>query len=108
MFITDPNSFEVLMVFLHKYTTMYIYSDAVKYQIIGETQAPLLATLPFQGNPNEQCFWSFNPPYYISVTQKALSSMEIRICTDTGDLVPIETSGRVVVLLHFRRQGSIL
>ena len=63
MFISDPNSFRVRRAFLDKYTTMYIYCDAVKYQIIGDTQAPLLATLPIQGISNEQCVWSFNPPY---------------------------------------------
>ena len=60
-FITDLNCFVVRRAFLHKCTTMYIYCDAVKYQIIGDTQDPLLATLPIQRSPNEQCFWSLNP-----------------------------------------------
>ena len=108
IFITDPNCFGTRRAFLHKYSTMYIYCDAVKYQIIVYTQAPLLAALPIQGTQNEQCFWSFNPPYYISVNQKALASIEIRICTDTGDLFPFDSSGRVVVQMHFRRQCSLL
>ena len=108
IFITDTNTFGVRRAFLYKHTIMYIYCDAVKYTIIGDTQAPLLATLLIQGTPNEQCFWGFNPPYYISVNQKALSSFEIRICTDTGDLFPFDHSGRVVVQLHFRRQRSLL
>ena len=65
---------------------MYIYCDAVKYQIIADTQAQLLATLPFQRTSNHQCFGSFNPRYHISVNQNTLCSLEIRICTDIGDL----------------------
>ena len=93
IFIAHPNSLGVRRAFLHKYTTMYLYCDAVNYQIICDTQALLLSTLPIQVIPNEQCFWSFNPPYYISVHHKALSSLEIRICTDTGDLFPFDSSG---------------
>ena len=52
MWINDPNSFGVRRAFLHKYTTMYIYCDAVKYQIIGCTQCSFLATLTIQGIPN--------------------------------------------------------
>ena len=75
IFITDPNCFGTRRAYLHKYSPMYIYCDAVKYQIIVDTHAPLIASLPIQGTPNEQCFWSFNPRYYISLNQKALSSL---------------------------------
>ena len=40
IFIIDPNCFGTRRAFLHKYSTMYIYCDAVKYQIIGDSQAP--------------------------------------------------------------------
>ena len=108
IFITELNCLGVRTAFLHKYNTHYIYCDAVKYQIIGDIQAPLLATLPIEGTPNAQCFCSFNRPYCISVNKKAVSSLEIRICTDTGALFPFASFGRVVVQRHFRRHRSLL
>ncbi|KAF0147103.1 MAG: hypothetical protein FD188_3549, partial [Ignavibacteria bacterium] len=63
IFITDPNCFGVRRAFLHNCMKLCIYFDAVKYKIIGRTQAPLLATLRIQGIPNDQSFVSFNPPY---------------------------------------------
>ena len=84
--------------------SMYIYCDAIKYQIVGDTQAPLLASLAIQGKPGDQCFWAFNPHYYIPVSQKTISTIELRICTENGDKFPFHPSGRVVIQLHFRRQ----
>ena len=55
-YLTYSKNFNVRKAFLKKYDTMYIYCDAVKYQIVGDTQAPLVATLPIQGTPNDQCY----------------------------------------------------
>ena len=91
---------------LENLSTMYIYCDVIKYQIVGDTQAPLLATLPVQGAPTEQIYWGFNPPYYIPVNQKTITSIEIKICTDTGEVIPFDITGRVVCNLHFRRDRT--
>ena len=106
LYVATPSKFHGNRAMLQTFSTMYIYCDAIKYQVVGDTQAPLLATLAVQGSYGAQCFWPFNPPYYIPVNQKTISTLELRICTDTGEIFPFHPSGRVVIQLHFRRQKS--
>ena len=100
-FISYPNCFVLRLAFLHQDTTMSIYCYAVKYQIIGVTKAALLANLPIQGIPKEECFWSFTPPYFISLNQTAVSYLEILICTDTGNIVSIRAIGECCCRIAF-------
>ncbi len=86
-------------------TSMYIYSDICEYQLIGDSQAPLLGILPIDGQHKQQRYWSFVPPYYIGVTRAFLSEIELRICTDTGDLLPFTSDSTVVVRIHFRKKS---
>ena len=88
--------------------SMYIYSDIIKYQMVGDVQAPLLGILPVQGRYREQVFWHFTPPYYIPVSKNHIETIEIRLCTDTGEVFPILGNGKVISRLHFRRKHSIL
>lgn len=92
---------------LDRLNSMYIYCDVIRYQIVGDIQAPLLGTLPIQGKPNDQIYWCFNPAYYMPVNQRSISTIQMRICTDTGDLFPFDPSGRVVCRLHFRRKRAL-
>ena len=87
-------------------TSMYIYSDICEYQLVGDSQAPLLGILPIDGQHKQQRYWSFVPPYYIGVTKSYLSEIELRICTDTGDLVPFTSDSAVVVRIHFRKKAA--
>ena len=107
LFISEPGKSEDIKTQMEYLNTMYIYCDIVKFQIVGDTQAPLLSTLVVQGYPGEQIFCGFNPPYYIPLNQKSISTIEVRICTDTGDLVPFDPSGRVIIQLHFKRHRSV-
>ena len=85
--------------------SMYIYSDICDYQLVGDSQAPLLGILPIDGQHKQQRYWSFVPPYYIGVTRAFLSEIELRICTDTGDLLPFTSDSTVVVRIHFRKKS---
>ena len=89
--------------YMENLSTMYIYCDLIKYQIVGDTQAPLLAALAVQGDQGDQCFWGFNPPYYIPLNQNSFSSIQIKICTPFGEPFPFDPSGRVVLQMHLRR-----
>ena len=100
-FITYNYCFGIRRRFLYNYRTMYI---VVHLSIIGEIEAPLHATHPIQGIPNEQSFSSFNPPYSISLNQKALSFLEIRLYSETRELISFEAIWRFVVQLLLKRQ----
>jgi hypothetical protein len=106
LYTSLPNLVKGPKITLTKFTTMYIHCDAIKYQIVGNSQLPLLAILPIQGTPNEQCHWSFNPAYYLPLNPKSLTTLEIKICTAKGDPFPFGKDGVVVLQLHFRRKRA--
>jgi len=93
---------------LNTIPSIYIYSDIIKYQFVGDAKVPLLGVLPVQGVDGEQQYWSFNPPYYIPVAISTLSSVNIHLADDKGDEIPFFGDGKVVARLHFRRVRGIL
>ena len=84
--------------------SMFIYSDIIKYQTVGDVQAPLLGVLPVRGSYKEQAFWNFSPPYYIPVAKTDFDTINISLWTDTGDAFPLLPHGKVICRLHFRRK----
>ena len=90
---------------LFNINTIYVYSDIGQYQLIGDTQAPLLGILPVEGSHKQQRFWSFAPAYYVPVNKSYITTIEIQLCTDIGDKIPFDTDSCVVTRLHFRRKA---
>ena len=93
---------------LNTISSIYIYTDIIKYQFVGDVKVPLLGVLPVQGLDGEQQYWSFNPPYYIPLALSTLSSVNIHLADDKGDEIPFFGDGKVVARLHFRRVRGIL
>ena len=88
--------------------SIYIYSDIIKYQFVGDVKVPLLGVLPVQGVDGDQQYWGFNPPYYIPVAMSTLSSVNIHLADDKGDEIPFFGDGTVVARLLFLRVRGIL
>ena len=89
--------------FLDDMTTIYVSTDLVEYQLVGNTQVPLMGVFPIQGEHGKQLYWSFNPPYYIPVTKYLVPDIEILLSTATGETVEI-LEGDVISRLHFRKR----
>ena len=85
---------------------MFVYSDIVELSLVGDTQAALLGSLPIQSQFGEQAFWSFNPPYYVRLREKHITTITIQLCDDTGEAFPIEDV-KVMCRLNFRRVGML-
>ena len=85
--------------------SMFIYSDIVEPQMVGDTCVPLLRNITVktggvtQGNA---VYRVFNSPHYVPVRAKYLETIQIDIRKDTGENVPFER-GKLMVKLHFRR-----
>ena len=82
--------------------TLYIYSDVIDYQIVGNSKAILMGVVPLKGKHGEQQSWQFNPFQYIDIRTSTIPSISMRICTPTGEEVPF-MSGDILCRLHFRR-----
>ena len=87
--------------------SIYLYSDIIRDQIVGNTLCPLLGVLPVQTSENTlQSYWAFNPPYYMPIRYNRLNTMTIKLCSETGEAIPFlkENAGHVIVRMNFRRK----
>ena len=87
--------------------SMFVYSDIIKYQTVGDVQAPLLGVLPVKGESKHQSYWACQPPYYIPIVSNNFNTINIRLCTDSGDPFPLVDNGKVICRLHFRRKRLV-
>ena len=83
--------------------SVFVYSDIIDYQIVGNSKAMLLGVFPTKGEHGEQQSWQFNPLQYITVKMRTLQSIRLKLCTPTGNLVPFQ-SGDTLCRLHFKRK----
>ena len=86
---------------------LYVYSDIVEHQIVGDTRAPLLRTVAVQNRYGKDISINYERPHYIPVKQKLFQEIEIDIRDSAGRKIPFQR-GRVVVKLHFRKRAPSL
>ena len=85
-------------------TTLFIYSDIIKYQYVGDTQAPLMGVCPVTGRDGDQCHYVFNPPFYIPLNTQSIPTIEVKVMDDYGDIIPFEPTGKVLCRIILRRR----
>ena len=88
---------------LYDIYTMYIYSDIIEPNIVGDQSARLLDIIPVSNEDHLMAVYRAERPRYVPVQSKAISFPKIEIMTDEGKPVPFDDSGRVVVKLHFKK-----
>ena len=87
--------------------SLYVYSDIVQPQIVGNTYAPLLRFCHITGGHGETVNTIFYAPYYIPVLVNEIDKIDIKIKTDTGIPVPF-LFGNVICKLHFKKKRLTL
>ena len=83
---------------------LYVYSNINQLIRIGDTQAPLLAILPFDDSkcvPHVER--TFKYPMYISLMRNRIAQIDIEIRDDTGQLVPFTEDALTTLRIHFRQ-----
>ena len=83
-------------------STIYVYCDIVDPQIVGDTSAQLLKSIPAQGKFGDVIAKTFTNIQYVPIRTKSFEVVEVLLRIDTGDPVPFER-GKVVITLHFRQ-----
>ena len=68
--------------------SIFLYSDIIDYQIVGISRATLMGLFAMKGQHGELQSWPFNTQQYIEIPVSYIKSVEIRFCTQTGELVP--------------------
>ena len=82
--------------------TLFVYSDLVEHQIVGNVRAPLLRTVTVKEKHGRDVSLIYEQPHYLPVNKKLFDTIEINIRDATGRKVPFQR-GRVVVKLHFKK-----
>jgi hypothetical protein len=81
---------------------MYVYSDIVSPNMVGDVQTPLLRVVALKGNRGDMISEVFHNPYYVPVARRGFDTIEININTELGEPMPFG-SGKSVAVLHFRK-----
>lgn len=85
--------------------TLFVYSDIADYQVIGDTVAPILRTLPIKANTAFQMIVErFDSPHYVKVIRNHIESIQVTIASDLGADAKFEV-GKSLVKLHLRKAG---
>lgn len=81
---------------------MYVYSDIVRNEFIGDTMAPLLRIVAVDDKPHGTiASKTFNSPHYVKVGKRFFDLIDIDIRNSLGKAAPFEF-GTLTSKLHFR------
>ena len=87
--------------------TLYVYTNIIEPQIVGNTCVPLLRLVHVHGTPGEFIEKIYTSPHYLPVIVKDLETINIAIKSDSGQLIGFN-SGKTVVKLHFRKKRLLI
>ena len=82
-------------------STIYVYCDIVEPQVIGDTNAQLLKTIPVEGKFGDVIAGTFTNIQYVPIQRRSFENIEILLGNDTGDPVPFER-GKVVIIHYIQ------
>ena len=82
---------------------IYVYSDIVQTQLVGDTSVPLLTIVPVEGEYGKMVFREYSTPVYTNLSTNIFSTIEIYLMDSAGRYIPFEF-GKVTVLLHFTKE----
>ena len=82
---------------------MYIYSDIIEEQFVGDAKARLLRNVVTQKKFNEHVCINFNKPHYININATTINSINIKITDTKGELINFsELFNSVLIKLHIK------
>ena len=83
---------------------IYVYCNINELIRIGDTQAPLIAILPYDGSicvPHIER--EFKNPMYVSLIRNNIAQIDVEIRDDAGQLIPFTEDALTSIRLHFRQ-----
>ena len=78
---------------------MYVYSDVVSSQVVGNVRANLLRVVAPKGHRGDIVNENFVNPYYSDVRTRSFNTIEVLLTGDTGQPIPFK-GGVVEVTLQ--------
>lgn len=87
------------------FSSMYVYTDIVDAQFVGDVKVPLLRIVNIDGEYGRNVQASFRNLQYVPVKVNSFETVEVNIKNDRNENVSFE-SGKSIVTLHFRQKRS--
>ncbi len=81
--------------------TMYVYTDIIEYQSVGDSYVPLLRCVHIKRGDNDTVSVRYDKPHYASVNKSLITDISVELKDDQNREIPF-SYGKVVVKLHFR------
>jgi len=80
---------------------IFVYSDIVQRQIVGDALVPLLRIVNITGKTGDVVTQTFRP-YYLPINKLEFNTIEVLLCNEFGEEIHFER-GQSIVTLHFRK-----
>lgn len=86
---------------------IFIYSDILDLQYVGEFLSPLLKVIPFNFEPKDlvgfgkRLHFQFVKRQFIDVCKNSMRTLKIEIRDSSGSHIPFEDGSNVTLVLHF-------
>ena len=90
---------------------IFIYTNIIEYQYVGDTKAPLLRVIDSKQRLKNGSVCELEPTHRIVFTNldykklltNTIQSISIELRTETGQLVPFSGTGKVILTLQFKK-----
>ena len=86
--------------------SLYVYTDLIEPQLVGNTYAPLLKIVHVEGKFGNSIEKVFYNRHYIPVCVKTFGQIHVDIKDSANQYIEFD-SGKCILTLHFRKQTSL-
>lgn len=100
---TNDIEMELFYESLHGIHSIFIYSDVIDTQIVGDSRTRLLRVINVSSKYKEVVSRVYDNPDYLPVSSREINSIKIILRDDTGQKI-FFTNSKVIVKLHFRKK----
>jgi hypothetical protein len=77
---------------------IFVYTDIISYQRVGDSCVPLLRTVHIDGKDGDIVTVNYDKPHYVPISKKYIV---VELKTDQNENISF-TFGKTIVKLHFR------
>ena len=107
VFLSSKTESEAVVDLKFRAQTVYVYSDIVKHNIVGDKRAPLLRVVNINPLLGDTQTVTFQPLIYQPVSKSSFRQIAIYLRDSTGRPIPFER-GAVTVVLAFKPISNLI
>ena len=90
---------------IKKIDAIYAYSSIITFNLVGDSNVPLLTVIPVTGVHGQTVVYAPLKPEYKPVSQNYINDIEIELHKYNGDLIDFVDGEEVSITLHFKKSG---